>query len=58
MLRTFNCGIGMVVVAGRDQAVEVQAAFMAEGETALKIGEVVAAKEGAPRVATHGHLAL
>ncbi len=40
MLRTFNCGIGMVVVAARDQAGEVVDALTAAGETPIVIGEV------------------
>lgn len=42
MLRTFNCGIGMIVVAGAAQASEVTDAFAASGERALPIGEIAA----------------
>ena len=41
MLRTFNCGIGMVVVAGRDEADAVAAALGAAGERPIRFGEVV-----------------
>ncbi len=40
MLRTFNCGIGMVAVAQKDRADEVLAVFRDCGETAQVIGEV------------------
>jgi phosphoribosylformylglycinamidine cyclo-ligase len=40
MLRTFNCGIGMVVVAERDRSDAVLAALAATGETARVIGEI------------------
>ncbi len=40
MLRTFNCGIGMVVVAERARAEEVLAVFRDCGEQAEIIGEV------------------
>jgi phosphoribosylformylglycinamidine cyclo-ligase len=40
MLRTFNCGIGMVAVAARAQALEVVAALQDAGAAAVTIGEI------------------
>ncbi|KAB2847765.1 MAG: phosphoribosylformylglycinamidine cyclo-ligase [Hyphomicrobiaceae bacterium] len=40
MLRTFNCGIGMVVVAGKARAGEIERALRTAGETPLLIGAV------------------
>jgi phosphoribosylformylglycinamidine cyclo-ligase len=57
MLRTFNCGIGMVVVAARAGADEALAALRAAGENPIAIGEIVEAGDG-PRVVTRGTLAL
>jgi phosphoribosylformylglycinamidine cyclo-ligase len=57
MLRTFNCGIGMVVVASRQGAGEAEAALRAAGESPLKIGEIVEAAEG-ERVLVNGALRL
>lgn len=42
MLRTFNCGIGMVIVAAEARAGEVLAALKQAGEKPITIGEVVA----------------
>jgi len=62
MLRTFNCGIGMIVVAAPDKADAVAAVFAREGETVARLGEVIAAsagvQAGAPRVAYAGKLDL
>ena len=57
MLRTFNCGIGMIVVAARESADAAASALSSAGETPIRIGEVceVASR---PRVLTRGHLAL
>ncbi len=41
MLRTFNCGIGMIAVVAADEAEAVVKAFAAAGETAIRIGTLV-----------------
>jgi len=57
MLRTFNCGIGMIVIAARDVADEVASALSNAGETSIRLGEVCDIGSG-PRLVTRGHLAL
>ncbi|MFN8830543.1 MAG: phosphoribosylformylglycinamidine cyclo-ligase [Labrys sp. (in: a-proteobacteria)] len=57
MLRTFNCGIGMMIVVSAADADAVMAAFKAAGETAHRIGAIVPWSEGA-RVTYSGELAL
>ncbi len=57
MLRTFNCGIGMIVAAARDQADEAEAALRAAGEHPVRLGEAIAA-DAHERVAYRGRLAL
>lgn len=42
MLRTFNCGIGMVVIVAKEQADRVQSAFSNTGETVVRLGELTA----------------
>lgn len=49
MLRTFNCGIGMVVAVAADEAEAVAATLRAAGETVTAIGELTAAGDS-PRV--------
>ena len=56
MLRTFNCGIGMVAVVEEARVGEVMQALKAAGEPAIVMGEVVAG--GAARVSTAGALKL
>ncbi|MES2095522.1 MAG: phosphoribosylformylglycinamidine cyclo-ligase [Pseudomonadota bacterium] len=46
MARTFNCGVGMAVVVGAGEADGVIAALDAAGETAFRIGEIVAGPRG------------
>ena len=43
MARTFNCGIGMAVVAARHEAAAVEAVFAALGESLVRLGEIVPA---------------
>jgi phosphoribosylformylglycinamidine cyclo-ligase len=57
MLRTFNCGIGMVVVTAEADAVRVADALNMAGAPAIRLGSVVARGEG-PRVAYKGGLLL
>lgn len=46
MLRTFNCGVGMVVIVAEGEADAVRAELEATGETAFRIGTVVAGERG------------
>lgn len=46
MLRTFNCGIGMVLVVPEAEASATIDLFHAMGEEAILIGEILAASEG------------
>jgi phosphoribosylformylglycinamidine cyclo-ligase len=58
MLRTFNCGIGMIVVVSADKVVEVTKALEAEGETVARLGRMIAREEGTHGVTYKGTLAL
>jgi phosphoribosylformylglycinamidine cyclo-ligase len=40
MLRTFNCGVGMIVVAAADKAAEVEQALRNAGENPVRVGEI------------------
>jgi phosphoribosylformylglycinamidine cyclo-ligase len=57
MLRTFNCGIGMIAVLEPNGAAAATEQLRANGETVVRIGEVVAT-DGAPRVDFAGRLDL
>ncbi len=50
MLRTFNCGIGMVVVIRDEHADEVVERLKGIGEQAYRIGGVLAGEQDQPRV--------
>ncbi|MFN3892096.1 MAG: phosphoribosylformylglycinamidine cyclo-ligase [Beijerinckiaceae bacterium] len=56
MLRTFNCGVGMIVVAEAAKAGEVEAALRNAGEKPAHVGEVIA-RDG-EAVVTTGKLRL
>ncbi len=55
MLRTFNCGVGMIAICEREHVNAVEAALRAAGETPLRLGETIAAG-GGERVVFRGHL--
>jgi phosphoribosylformylglycinamidine cyclo-ligase len=56
MLRTFNCGIGMIALVAPDAAEQVMAALAAAGAPAIRIGEITR-RDGDP-VIYRGTLAL
>ncbi len=57
MLRTFNCGIGMVLVVEADQAAKVTTELQALGETVSQLGTITR-QHGTERVKYQGTLAL
>jgi phosphoribosylformylglycinamidine cyclo-ligase len=56
MLRTFNCGVGMVAVVAPAEAERIAALLTGQGERVARIGTVVAADE--PRITFDGALDL
>lgn len=56
MLRTFNCGIGMVIVVDPEKASDIAACLATAGETVTVIGEIITA-DSEPLVRPRGHLA-
>ena len=46
MLRTFNCGVGMVVVVSADEADKVADILARKGETVTRLGSIRAREEG------------
>ncbi|MGE0751150.1 MAG: phosphoribosylformylglycinamidine cyclo-ligase [Variibacter sp.] len=56
MLRTFNCGVGMVAVIDRTKRDAVTRVLTGAGENVVTLGEVITAGDGTPRVVYSGHL--
>ncbi|PYF03415.1 phosphoribosylformylglycinamidine cyclo-ligase [Rhodopseudomonas faecalis] len=57
MLRTFNCGIGMVIIVKAEAVEQISAVLTEAGETVSVLGQVIEA-EGEHRVVYSGHLDL
>jgi len=57
MLRTFNCGVGMVAIVKPEAAVRVMDVLASSGETVMQLGQVVEAG-GDERVVYDNHLDL
>jgi phosphoribosylformylglycinamidine cyclo-ligase len=57
MLRTFNCGIGMILVASRKDADAIAAVLSREGENVVELGKITSAT-GGTQVQYEGRLDL
>lgn len=58
MLRTFNCGVGMIVVVAKENVDRVTQALEAEGESVIVLGRMIGRAEGAAGTVYKGTLAL
>jgi len=58
MLRTFNCGIGMIIVVDAENAKTVTDVLTREGETVVPLGRMVERPEGGAGVIYKGTLGL
>ena len=58
MLRTFNCGIGMIVVVAAENVNAVTEVLTREGEIVVPLGRMVARQEGSAGVIYKGTLGL
>jgi phosphoribosylformylglycinamidine cyclo-ligase len=58
MLRTFNCGIGMIVVVAADETEAVTQSLEVSGEAVIALGRIRARSGDEEQVATRGSLAL
>jgi phosphoribosylformylglycinamidine cyclo-ligase len=58
LLRTFNCGIGMIAIVKREAIQQVMDILREGGETVTLLGDVIAAPGGDERVVYDGHLEL
>ena len=58
MLRTFNCGIGMIVVCAETDHPAVTKALREQGEEAILFGRLVPDDGDSPRVRYHGKAAF
>jgi len=57
MLRTFNCGIGMIAIVSTGKAAEAEQILRDAGEQVFTLGKLIAGK-GEPRVRYTGRLGL
>jgi phosphoribosylformylglycinamidine cyclo-ligase len=57
LLRTFNCGIGMIAIVRPDAVEKITGVFTESGETVAVLGNVIETK-GEHRVVYNGHLDL
>jgi phosphoribosylformylglycinamidine cyclo-ligase len=57
LLRTFNCGIGMIAIVAKESVEAVSTVLAASGDSVTVLGEVIEAA-GAQRVVYNGHLDL
>ncbi|TCU22996.1 phosphoribosylformylglycinamidine cyclo-ligase [Rhizobium azibense] len=58
MLRTFNCGVGMIAVVSAENAAAVTAVLESEGERIITLGRMIARAEAAQGTVYKGTLAL
>ncbi len=58
MLRTFNCGVGMIVVVAEKDAARVTEVLSAEGEKVVTLGRMIARADGEAGTRYEGKLAL